>query len=74
MKITLQKADLERAISFTQGIIDKRTTNPILSNILFSAADNKLELYSTNMDISSINQIDASVEVVGRAVVSARML
>ncbi len=74
MKITLQKADLERAINFTQGIIDKRTTNPILSNILFSAADNKLELYSTNMDISSINQIDASVEVVGRAVVSARML
>lgn len=74
MKITLQKADIERAIGFSQGIIDKRTTNPILSNVLFSAADNKLELYSTNMDISSIIQIDANVEVVGRAVVSAKML
>ena len=74
MKISLQKAELERAINFVQGIIDKRTTNPILSNILFSASDNKLELYSTNIDISSIEQIDASVEVAGRAVVSAKML
>ncbi len=74
MKITLQKADIEKAINFTQGIIDKRTTNPILSNVLFSASDNSLELYSTNMDISSINKIDANVEVVGRAVVSAKML
>jgi DNA polymerase-3 subunit beta len=74
MKFTLQKADIEKAISFTQGIIDKRTTNPILSNVLFSAADNKLEIYSTNMDISSICQIEANVEVVGRAVVSAKML
>ena len=74
MKISLQKADLERAINFVQGIIDKRTTNPILSNILFSASDNKLELYSTNMDISSIEQIDANIEAAGRSVVSAKML
>ncbi|MCX7958044.1 MAG: DNA polymerase III subunit beta [Deltaproteobacteria bacterium] len=74
MKITLQKAEIEKAINFTQGIIDKRTTNPILSNILFSASDDKLELYSTNMDISSINQIGANVETAGRAVVSAKML
>ncbi len=74
MKITLQKAEIEKAINFTQGIIDKRTTNPILSNILFSASDDKLELYSTNMDISSINQISANVETAGRAVVSAKIL
>ncbi len=74
MKITLQKADIEKAINFAQGIIDKRTTNPILSNILFSASDDKLEIYSTNMDISSINQISANVETAGRSVVSAKML
>ncbi len=74
MKITLQKSEIERAINFVQGIIEKRTTNPILSNILFSTTDNKLEIYSTNLDISSIDQIDVNIEVPGRAVVSAKML
>lgn len=74
MKITLQKSEIEKAIDFAQGIIERRTPNPILSNILFIASDNKLELYSTNLDISSINQIDANVEIPGRSVVSAKML
>ncbi|MCX7943357.1 MAG: DNA polymerase III subunit beta [Deltaproteobacteria bacterium] len=74
MKITLQKIEFEKALNFSQGIIDKRTTNPILSNILFIASDDKLELYSTNIDISSISQVSANVESAGRAVVSAKML
>ena len=37
MEFTVSKADLVRELSLSQGVVEKKTTIPILSNILLDA-------------------------------------
>ena len=37
MKFNLNQQDLQQALSYCQGVIEKRSTLPILSNILMDA-------------------------------------
>ncbi len=38
MEFTVSKADLVRELSLSQGVVEKKTTIPILSNVLLEAA------------------------------------
>jgi len=62
MKFNLNQQDLQQALNYCQGVIEKRSTLPILSNILLNAEKTKLTITATDLDLIFIHQID-NVEV-----------
>ena len=62
MKFNVNQQDLQQALSYCQGVIEKRSTLPILSNILLSASESNLTITATDLDLIFIHQIK-NVEV-----------
>ena len=62
MKFSVNQQDLQQALNYCQGVIEKRSTLPILSNILLNANNSKLILTATDLDIIFIHQIN-NIEV-----------
>src|ERR1700746_3102988 len=52
MEITISKVELLRELSATQGVVERKTTIPILSNYLFEAGGDRLSLTATDLDLS----------------------
>ena len=47
MELIVAKADLQKELQLCQGVVEKRSTIPILSNVLLKAADGKLQIAAT---------------------------
>ena len=62
MKFNVNQQDLQQALSYCQGIIEKRSTLPILSNILLEANNSKLTITATDLDLIFVHQIN-NIEV-----------
>jgi DNA polymerase-3 subunit beta len=62
MKFNVNQQDLQQALNFCQGVIEKRSTLPILSNIMMDAQKSKLTITATDLDLIFIHQID-NIEV-----------
>ena len=62
MKFSVNQQDLQQALNFCQGVIEKRSTLPILSNILLDASNSKLTITATDLDLIFIHQLN-NVEV-----------
>ncbi len=58
MKFNINQQDLQQALSYCQGVIEKRSTLEILSNILLEANNSKLTLTATDLDLIFIHQIN----------------
>jgi len=58
MKFNVNQQDLQQALSFCQGVIEKRSTLQILSNILLEAKDSKLIITATDLDLIFIHQLN----------------
>jgi DNA polymerase-3 subunit beta len=74
MEITVRKFDLLRELTATQGVVERKTTIPILSNYLFEAAGDKLSLTATDLDLSLRTSCDAKVKKEGACTIPARKL
>ena len=62
MKFNVNQQDLQQALSYCQGVIEKRSTLPILSNILLEVSNSKLTITATDLDLIFIYQLN-NVEV-----------
>ena len=62
MKFNVNQQDLQQALNYCQGVIEKRSTLPILSNILLDAQKSNLTITATDLDLIFIHQI-RNVEV-----------
>ncbi len=62
MKFNVNQQDLQQALNYCQGVIEKRSTLPILSNILMEASDSTLIITATDLDLIFIHQIN-NVEI-----------
>ena len=62
MKFNVNQQDFQQALNYCQGVIEKRSTLPILSNILLDAQNSKLTLTATDLDLIFVHQIK-NVEV-----------
>ena len=62
MKFNVNQQDLQQALNYCQGVIEKRSTLPILSNILMNAEKSNLILTATDLDLIFIHKIQ-NVEV-----------
>ena len=62
MKFNVNQQDLQQALNYCQGVIEKRSTLPILSNVLLNASNSNLTITATDLDLIFIHQIN-NVEV-----------
>ena len=74
MKFNVNQQDLQQALNYCQGVIEKRSTLPILSNILIEADDNTLTLSATDMDISIKETITCNIIDSGSTTLNAQMI
>ena len=63
MKFNVNQHDLQQAVSYCQGVIEKRSTLPILSNVLLDASNSQLTITATDLDVSFVHQIK-NIEVI----------
>lgn len=74
MKIKVKKEEILRGLQRVQGVVEKRNTMPILSNILIEAAENNLKISATDLEIGVCGTYKADVLEEGKVCVSARRL
>jgi DNA polymerase III subunit beta len=74
MEITISKSDLLKELTATQGVVERKTTIPILSNFLFEASGDKLAITATDLDLSLRTSAPAKVKKEGSCTVPARKL
>ena len=63
MKFNVNQQDLQKSLNFCQGIIEKRNTLPILSNVLLDVSNGNLTITATDLDIIFIHKI-SNVEII----------
>ena len=74
MEITVSKSELLKELTATQGVVERKTTIPILSNYLFEAADDRLSLTATDLDLSLRTSCGTKVKKEGSCTIPARKL
>jgi DNA polymerase-3 subunit beta len=74
MKFSVERAALLKATSRAQGVVERRTTIPILSNVLIEAEGGQAALRATDLDIEIAESIPAMVERAGATTVPAHTL
>ena len=62
MKFNVNQQDLQQALNYCQGVIEKRSTLPILSNILMDVKDSQLTITATDLDLIFIHRVN-NIEV-----------
>ena len=63
MKFSVNQQDLQKSLNYCQGVIEKRSTLPILSNVLLSASNSGLVITATDLDLIFINKIK-NIEII----------
>ena len=74
MEFTVSKADLVRELSLSQGVVEKKTTIPILSNVLLEAAGERVVLTATDLELGIRCVFPARVKKEGSGTIPARKL
>jgi DNA polymerase-3 subunit beta len=75
MEFTIEKSDLLKELNLIQGVVEKKNTIPILSNLLIaSTGSDRISIIGTDLDVSLRTGAPAQVAQDGTIVVSARKL
>src|SRR5579862_3207935 len=73
--VTVAKADIVKELSITQGVVERKSTVPILSNFMFEThGPNVLLITGTDLDLSLRTFCPAQVTKPGSCTVPARKL
>ncbi len=74
MEFTVTKADLVRELNLSQGVVEKKTTIPILSNVLMEASGDRVVLTATDLELGIRCSCPATVKKEGAGTIPARKL
>jgi DNA polymerase-3 subunit beta len=75
MQFVVSKQNLQRELAYVQGVVEKKNTIPVLSNILIeSVGENNIRLTGTDLDVTIRCDMDAEVSTSGSICVQARKL
>jgi DNA polymerase-3 subunit beta len=61
MQFVTRKESINRVLSLVQGIVEKRSTRPILANALLETDEDKVSLYATDLEVGLHAFFEASV-------------
>lgn len=74
MKFKADRATLLRALAHVQSVVEKRTTIPILANVMIAVRDSKLTLTATDMEIAIVEDVTATASRNGACTAPAATL
>jgi DNA polymerase III subunit beta len=74
MEFTVSRADLVRELNLSQGVVEKKTTIPILSNVLVEADGDRIQLTATDLELGFRCSCAAKVKKSGAGTIPARRL
>jgi DNA polymerase-3 subunit beta len=74
MEFSVKKFDLLDELALTQGVVERKTTIPILSNLLFEAQGNRLTITATDLELSIRTSCEAKVKKEGAGTIPAKKL
>jgi len=74
MEFTVNKADLVRELNLSQGVVERKTTIPILSNVLLEASQDRIILTATDLELGIRCSAPAKVKHGGAGTIPAKKL
>ena len=74
MEFSVKKFDLLGELNLTQGVVERKTTIPILSNLLFEASGSRLTITATDLELSIRTSCEAKVKKDGAGTIPAKKL
>ncbi len=74
MNFKIERDIFLKALQKVQGIVEKRTSMPILSNILIEASGNNIEVVATDLEVGLNGNYPAKVDEAGKITVGAKKL
>src|SRR5207253_9906926 len=73
-ELTVAMADYQIELQLCQGVVEKRSTIPILSDVLLKAADGRLQIASTDLDVTILSSCPAKITTPGGVTIEAKRL
>jgi DNA polymerase-3 subunit beta len=74
MKVSATREHLLEALQSVIGVVERRQTMPILSNVLLSARETRLRLTATDLEVELVAGAEVNVQQVGDITVPGRKL
>ncbi len=74
MEFTVKKYDLLEELELTQGVVERKTTIPILSNLLCETKNNRLTITATDLELSIRTSCEAKIKKEGAGTIPAKKL
>jgi DNA polymerase-3 subunit beta len=71
MDLLIQRDELTKALARVQNVVERRTTQPILSAVLISASRDGLRMTATDTEVAFIGEVAANVTTPGEVAVDA---
>src|SRR5436309_3811485 len=74
MEVSIRREDLVRGLHLVQGVVERRNTLPILSNVLLEPAEGGIALTATDMEVGLRGLVPAQMKKKGSVTLNARKL
>lgn len=74
MKLTIEKTAFQKALSHAHSVVERRTALPILSHLLLQAEGMTLKITSTDLEMSIVETVSATIQEPGKTTVPAHLL
>jgi DNA polymerase-3 subunit beta len=74
MEFTVKKYDLLTELNLTQGVVERKTTIPILSHLLCEAKGTRVTITATDLELSIRTSCEAKVRKEGAGTIPAKKL
>ena len=74
MKLVIERGELSRALGHVTSVVERRTTIPILSNVMLKASGSSLTFKATDLEREVVEQATAQVSQPGAVTVPAHLL
>ncbi len=74
VKLACKQDELQRALSHVSRAVSRKSTLPVLSNVMLKTGDSSLKLAATNLEIAITASIPSEVDAEGETTVRADLL
>jgi len=74
MELTVEKNLLLKELNLTQGVVERKTTIPILSNLLLEAEGSSLRISATDLELGIVCGCPAKIKQEGSGTIPAKRL
>jgi DNA polymerase III subunit beta len=74
VELTVAATLLAKELGLMQGVVEKRTTHQILTNVLLEAKEGRLSMTATDLDTTFLSELEAQVKTPGAVTAPARRL